>query len=76
MPTDPVALANVRQVNELYAAGYAQNLAATIVAMLPDDRDEARRVLAIAHAILSLELPPPSEDVPFTARSASGTAQA
>jgi hypothetical protein len=55
MPTDEAALAQLRQANAHYAAEYERRLAAEIVAMLPADRDEARRVLAIIDHILSLE---------------------
>jgi hypothetical protein len=34
--------------------GYNQRLAADLVAMLPDDREQARRVLAYVDAILNL----------------------
>ena len=37
-----------------------KRLAGEFVALRPDNRDEARRVLAIIDHILSLELPPPS----------------
>jgi hypothetical protein len=62
MPPHEALIAELRQTNELYAASYAQNLAEMIAAMLPNDRDEARRVLAIVDRILSLEPPPPSEE--------------
>ena len=61
MPPDEALIAELRQTNELYAASYAQNLA-EMTAMLPNDRDEARRVLAIVDRILSLTLEPPSEE--------------
>jgi hypothetical protein len=61
MPTDEAALAEARQANERYRDDYERRLAAEIVALLPEDRDDALRVLATAHAILDLELPPPSE---------------
>lgn len=47
MPPDEALIAELCQTNELYAASYSQNLAEMIAAMLPNDRDEARRVLAI-----------------------------
>jgi hypothetical protein len=62
MPADEVARAELRQANAAYLAGYERRLAEEIAAMLPD-REEARRVLAIVDAILSLELPP-SEPAP------------
>jgi hypothetical protein len=61
MPTGEVALAGLRQASARHADGYHQRLAADLVAMLPHDRDEARRILAYVEAILNLELPPPSE---------------
>jgi hypothetical protein len=54
MPRDEVALAELRQANAHYAADYERRLAAEIVAMLPEARDEARRVLALVDAILNL----------------------
>jgi hypothetical protein len=63
MPMDEAALAELRQANAHYAADYERRLAAEIVAMLPEARDEALHVLAYVDAILSLELPPASEDV-------------
>ena len=54
MPTDEVALAALRQANARYAADDERRLAEEIVAMLPEDRDEARRVLAFVDAILNL----------------------
>ena len=42
---DQAELAGVRQANERYAASYERRLAADIVAMLPGDREQARRVL-------------------------------
>jgi hypothetical protein len=44
---DEAELASTRQANAQHAADYERRLAAEIVAMLPDDREEARRVLAI-----------------------------
>jgi hypothetical protein len=54
MPTDEAELASVRQANALCAADYERRLAAEIVAMLPEARDEALRVLAYVAAILNL----------------------
>jgi hypothetical protein len=45
MPTDEVAPAELRQASERRAADNKRRLAAEIVAMLPEARDEARRVL-------------------------------
>jgi hypothetical protein len=56
MPMDEAALAEVRQANAHFAADYERRLAAEIVAMLPDDRDGARRVLAYIDAILNLSV--------------------
>ena len=53
MPPDEALIAELRQTNELYAASYSQNLAEMIAAMLPNDRDEARRVLAIVDRMLA-----------------------
>jgi hypothetical protein len=64
MPTDEAALAELRQANAHYAADYERRLAAEIAAALPDDRDEARRVLAIAHAILDLPVGEPEGESP------------
>jgi hypothetical protein len=64
MPTDEAALAELRQANAHFAADYERRLAAEIVAMLPEAREEALRVLAFVTAILNLELPPPSEPAP------------
>ena len=50
--------AGAGQESAHYATDFNRRLAAELVAMLPDDRDEARRVLAIIDHILSLELPP------------------
>ena len=55
--SDEAELTALRQANAVYAADYQRRLATEIVAMLPDDREEARRVLAIAHAMMHLELP-------------------
>ena len=54
MPTDEAALAELRQANAHYADDYERRLAAEIVAMLPEARDEALRVLAYVAAILNL----------------------
>jgi hypothetical protein len=62
MPPDEALIAELCQTNELYAASYSQNLAEMIAAMLPNDRDEARRVLAIVDRILSLAPEPPCEE--------------
>lgn len=56
MPVDEAAL---RQANELYAADYEQRLAADLAAMLPDDREQAKRVLRYVDAILSLTVEEP-----------------
>jgi hypothetical protein len=54
MPMDEAALAELRLTNAAFADSYNQRLAAEIVAMLPEDRDEASRVLAYIDAILNL----------------------
>jgi hypothetical protein len=64
MPTDEVALAALRQANARYAADYERRLAEEIVAMLPEDRDEARRVLAFVDAILNLPVEEPEGETP------------
>ena len=56
MPTASAELVSLRQANAAYHDDYPRRLAAEIVAMLPD-REEAKRVLAIADAIMNLELP-------------------
>jgi hypothetical protein len=66
MPTDEADLAELRQANECYAADYEQRLAADLVAMLPDDREAARRVWRYVDAILSLTVEEP-EGVPGSA---------
>jgi hypothetical protein len=58
MPNE-AELSTVRQANERHVADYERRLAAEIVAMLPDDRDEARRVLAFVAAILNLPVEEP-----------------
>ena len=60
MPTNEAALAELRQANAHYHDDYERRLAAEIVAMLPDDRAEARRVLAIVGAILNLPVEEPA----------------
>jgi hypothetical protein len=52
MPTDEAALAELRETNALHALTYERRLAEA--AMLPEDRDEALRVLAYIDAILNL----------------------
>ena len=59
MPMDEAALAELRQANAAYLAGYERRLAAQIVAMLPEARDEASLVLAFVDRILDLRLPLP-----------------
>ena len=54
--SDETELASNRQENARYAADYQRRLAADIVAMLPADPEEARRVLAIAHAMLIISV--------------------
>jgi hypothetical protein len=54
MPTDEAALAELRHANARFAADYERRLAAEIVAMLPEARDEALRVLTLVDAILNL----------------------
>ena len=54
MPTDEAEFAELRQANERHAADYERQLAAEIVAMLPEAREEAKRVLAFVDAILNL----------------------
>jgi hypothetical protein len=54
IPTDEAALAELRQANAHHAADYERRLAAEIVAMLPEARDEAVLVLALVDAILNL----------------------
>jgi hypothetical protein len=61
MPLDQAMLAEVRQANAAYHADYERRLAAEIVAMLPDARDDAMRVLAIVDIIMNLNLTLPSE---------------
>jgi hypothetical protein len=56
MPTDEAVLARVRQANARFAAGYERRLAAAIVAMLPEARDEALRVSRLVDAILNLQV--------------------
>jgi hypothetical protein len=51
---DEAELAELRQANAHYAADYERRLATEIVALLPDDREEALRVLAYVDAILNL----------------------
>lgn len=57
-------LAELRKASEESASDYERRLAAEIVAMMPDDPVATKRLLAFIHAILNLELPPPSEDRP------------
>jgi hypothetical protein len=59
MPRDEVALAELRQANHPYVASYERRLAAEIVAMLPEARNEALRVLALVDAILNLPVEEP-----------------
>ena len=47
MAMDEAPLAEVREGNAAYLAGYEQRLAAEIVAMLPYVRDDAWRVLTL-----------------------------
>jgi hypothetical protein len=54
MPIDEAALAELRQANAHHAAEYERRLAAEIVAMLPETRDDALRALALVEAILNL----------------------
>jgi hypothetical protein len=54
MATDEAALAELRETNALHALTYERRLAEEIAAMLPEDRDEALRVLAYIDAILNL----------------------
>ena len=67
-------IAEVRQANAAYLAGYQRRLAEKIVAMLPEARDDARRVLAVVDAMLALELPPrePEPSEPRPSRSIDG----
>jgi hypothetical protein len=58
MPTDEAPLP-ARQANAPYAADYERRLAAEIVAMLPEDREEAKRVLKLVGAILALPVGEP-----------------
>ena len=58
MPVDEAMLAEVRQANAAYLAGYERRLAAEIVEMLPDSPDEALRVLAFVDAMLNVKVPP------------------
>ena len=55
---DEAMVAEVRQANAAYLAGYERRLANEIVAMLPEAPDEALRVLAVVDAMLNVELPP------------------
>jgi hypothetical protein len=66
MPMGEAMLAEVRQANAAYLAGYERRLAAEIVAMLPD-REEARRVLATVVAMLNVKLPPRAQRIPDAA---------
>jgi hypothetical protein len=50
--------AAARQANERHAGEYENRLAAEIVAMLPDIRRDAWRVLAVVDKMLSLEPQP------------------
>jgi hypothetical protein len=59
MPTDEAELAELRQANAHHAAEYERRLAAEIVTMLPDDREQAKRVLAYVEAFLDLKRGPP-----------------
>jgi hypothetical protein len=62
MPTDEVALAELRQANARYA-DYRRWLAEIDRRLKAlEDREEALRVLAYVDAILNLELPPPSDE--------------
>lgn len=54
MPVDQAALAELRRANARFAAHYERHLAAEIVAMLPEARDEALLVLRLVDAILNL----------------------
>jgi hypothetical protein len=58
MPIDETELASVREANQPYHAGYERRLAAEIVAMLPQARDEALRILMVVDVILSLPVAP------------------
>ena len=59
MPTNEAALAELRHANERHAADYERRLAAEIVAMLPEAREEAKHVLAFVDAILNLPVGEP-----------------
>jgi hypothetical protein len=67
MPVDEAMIAEVRQANAAYLAGYEHRLAAEIVAMLPEAPDEALRVLAVVHAMLDVTLPPRQPPPPAAA---------
>jgi hypothetical protein len=54
MPPDEAELAELRQANAHYALTYERRLAAQIVAMLPEARDEALLVLKLVETILNL----------------------
>ena len=56
-PTSEAEFAE-RKASEV--SDYERRLAAEIVAMLPEDREEAAMGLGYVEAILSLELPPPA----------------
>jgi hypothetical protein len=56
MPIDEAALAELRQANRHFAADYERRLAKEIAAMLPEDRDEALRVLRLVEAVLNLPI--------------------
>ena len=65
MPTDEAALASARQDKDYPQDNdYHRHLAAEIVAMLPEARDDALRVLRLAHAILRLTPEPPQASDP------------
>ena len=57
-PMDEAMIAAARQANEPYLASYPRRLAEEIVAMLPEARDDALRVLAFVDAMLNVKVPP------------------
>jgi hypothetical protein len=64
MPRDEAALAELRQANTRYHDDYERRLALTIVTMLPNDRDEAERVLTYVRAIMDLPVGEPEGEIP------------
>ena len=59
MPVDEALLASARQADKiLRSPATSAAWRREIVAMLPEARDDARRVLAVVDAMLAVKLPP------------------